>query len=64
MICIMVQNGEAFFWIFGFALKSVGVGVLKQFKLKCGMVTLKAWVTSLIKWGYLGLFPHIRENDI
>ena len=25
MICIMVQNGETFIWIFGFALKSVGV---------------------------------------
>ena len=53
-----------------FALKSVGVGVTRlteQFKLKCEMVTLKAWVTSLIKWGYkgvLGLFPRIRANDI
>ena len=27
MICIMVQNGEAFIWIFGFALKSMGVVV-------------------------------------
>ena len=25
----MVQNGEAFFWIFGFALKSVGVRVTR-----------------------------------
>ena len=25
MICIMFQNGEAFIWIFEFALKSVGV---------------------------------------
>ena len=40
---------------------------LKQFKLKCEMVTLKGWVTSLVKWGYegvLGLFPRIRANDI
>ena len=29
MICIMVQNGEAFIWIFGFALKSVGVVVTR-----------------------------------
>ena len=29
MICIMVQNGEGFIWIFGFALKSVGVVVTK-----------------------------------
>ena len=59
--------------LFGFSylhLKLVGVGVtrlLKQFKLKCGKVTLKAWVSSLIKWGYegvLGLFPRIRANDI
>ena len=70
MIHIMIQNGEDFIWIFGFALKSVVVGVtryLKQFKLKCEMVTLKAGVTSLIKWGYKGvleLFPCIRENDI
>ena len=31
------------------------------------MVTLKAWVTSLVNWGYegvLGLFPRIRANDI
>ena len=27
MICIMIQNGETFIWIFGFTLKSVGVGV-------------------------------------
>ena len=29
MICIMVQNGEAFIWIFGFALKSVGVVITR-----------------------------------
>ena len=29
MICIMVQNGEAFIWIFGFTLKSVGVVVTR-----------------------------------
>ena len=29
MICIMVKNGEAFIWIFGFALKSVGVVVTR-----------------------------------
>ena len=36
-------------------------------RVKCEMVTLKAWVTSLITWGYkvvLGLFPRIRENNI
>ena len=27
MIRIMIQNGENFIWIFGFAFKSVGVGV-------------------------------------
>ena len=29
MICIMFQNGEAFIWIFEFALKSVVGGVTK-----------------------------------
>ena len=29
MICIMIQNGEAFIWIFGFALKSVVIVVTK-----------------------------------
>ena len=29
MICIMVQNGEAFIWILGFALKSVGVVITR-----------------------------------
>ena len=28
----MVQNGEAFIWIFGFALKSVGVVVTRLTK--------------------------------
>ena len=38
MTCIMIQNGEAFIWIFGFALNSVVVGVTKlseQFKIRC-----------------------------
>ena len=29
MIFILVQNGEGFIWIFGFALKSVGVVVTR-----------------------------------
>ena len=32
MTCIMIQNGEAFIWIFGFALKSVVVVVTKLTK--------------------------------
>ena len=29
MACIIIQNGEAFIWIFGFSLKSVVVVVTK-----------------------------------
>ena len=47
----MVQNGEAFIWIFGFALKSVGVVVTRltdsSLKQNVKEETLKAWVTSL-----------------
>ena len=45
----------------------VSLGKLKWLKIRYEMVTLKAWVTSLVKWGYegvLGLFPRIRANDI
>ena len=59
--------------LFGFSdlclkvLVLVSLGKLKWLKIRYEMVTLKAWVTSLVKWGYegvLGLFPRIRANDI
>ena len=55
MIRIMIENGETFIWIFGFALKTgeIGCSLVNCNKLRCEMVTLKAWVTSLIKWGLL-----------
>ena len=52
MTRIMIQNGEAFIWIFGFALKSVVVVVTKltdsNLKTRCERETLMAWVTRLV----------------